>query len=45
MREAGDEFFEEFVQIPLKEFGPVLQRSRGRGCRSLRREYLGKEQA
>lgn len=40
----GAEFFEEFGQIPSKEFGPVLKPARGPDCRSLRREYLGKEQ-
>jgi hypothetical protein len=44
MRDPGAEFFEEFGQIPSKEFGLVLKRLRGwRRC-SLRRKYLGKEQ-
>jgi hypothetical protein len=44
MRE-GAEFFEEFGQIPSKEFSLILIRLRGQGRCSLRREYLGKEQA
>ena len=41
----GAEFFEEFGQIPSKEFGPVLRRWFLWGRGSLRREYLGKGQA
>ena len=44
MREDA-EFFKEFGQIPSKEFGLILMCWRGLGRCSLRREYLGKEQA
>ena len=37
------EFFEEFGQIPSKEFGLVLMRRRGFGRGSLRREYFFQE--
>lgn len=41
----GAEFRSEFGQFPLKEFGSGLEAVRGRRRWSLRREYLGKEQA
>ena len=41
----GAEFFEEFGQIPSKEFGPGREALRLGQRGSLRREYLGKEQA
>jgi hypothetical protein len=43
MREGG-EFFEEFPQIPSKEFGHGSVEAFAWGRRSLRREYLVKEQ-
>ena len=43
MHEEG-EFFEEFAQIPLKEFSLGLRLVRVWGSWSLRREYLAKEQ-
>ncbi len=44
MRDARTEFFEEFGQIPSKEFGPGMTPVRGSARWSLRREYLAKEQ-
>jgi hypothetical protein len=41
----GAEFFEEFGQVPWQQLPPLLWRQRGFRRGSLRREYLGKEQA
>jgi hypothetical protein len=41
----GAEFFEEFGQIPSKEFGAQADAARLLELESLRREYLGHGQA